>query len=331
MGPQPVGSFPVLPDMEPLVPADVGRVRFDFGKSLWLWGMLLPGVLLGLPALSFRLVIISLGLTLLTLCLGHSVGLHRGVIHRTYEASPLVRGVLAELFVLTGLGGPLSWARLHAVRDFFQNEPDCPRYFAYRHPMLRDFGWNLHLSFVPPSFARYEARLPDDVFHDRWLRFLEHTWPLHVLALAIVIGATLGPEALAVCVCLRTAVGILGHWAVGYCSHVWGERRFEIDGASEMGTNGWLLGVLSFGEGFHNNHHALPHSARMGLNWYEFDLGWLALRLLERLGAVGYLQDPDSGNTPKHAGADHRRADRRRVRTGLAARARTHAGGLEQR
>ncbi len=278
-----------------MVPARFGSVRFDFGKSLWLWGMLLPGVAIGLPALTPQLTLISLALAFVTLCLGHSVGLHRGVIHRTYEAGPIVRGILAELFVLTGLGGPLSWARLHSVRDHFQNEPDCPAYFAYRHSMAQDFWWNLHLSFAPPNPRFFEARLPEDVFRDRWLQFLERTWPLHVLALALVVGVTLGPEAVAACICLRTAIGILGHWAVGYASHAWGERRYEIDGAAEMGTNNWLLGVLSFGEGFHNNHHALPHSARMGLRWYELDLGWLALRTLERLGLVRALRGAEAG------------------------------------
>jgi len=267
-----------------------GRIRFDPAKSLWLWGMLLPGLAFGLPALDARLVATSLGLAFLTLCLGHSVGLHRGVIHRTYDAGPVTRAVLAELFVLTGLGGPLSWARLHAVRDLHQNEPDCPPYFAYRHSMLKDFWWNLHLRFEPRSWERYEARLPAGVLPDPWLKLLERTWPLHVLALAVLLGVTLGPEAVAVCVCLRTAAGILAHWAIGYASHVWGERPWKIDGASETGTNGWLLGVLSFGEGFHNNHHAFPGSARMGLRAHELDLGFLCLRVLERLGAVRHVR-----------------------------------------
>ena len=286
------------------MPASAGSVRFDWGKSLWLWSMLLMGVVFGLPALSVPLTLASLGLAFLTLCLGHSVGLHRGVIHATYRAGPVTRAVLLELFVLTGLGGPLSWARLHAVRDLFQNERDCPRYFGYRHSMARDFWWNLHLGFLPRDPKRFEARLPTGLFDDPWLRFLERSWPLHVLALALAVGALFGPEAVAAGVCLRTAAGILGHWAVGYASHVWGERRFAIEGAAESGTNGWMLGVLSFGEGFHNNHHAFPHSARMGMRWYELDLGWFALRALEALGLVNGLE---AWHRPGASGGLHRR------------------------
>lgn len=272
-----------------LVPPEVGRVRFDLGKTLWLWSMLVPGLVVGIPRATPAMLAGSAALTVVTVCLGHSVGLHRGVIHRTYRAGPVVRGALAYLMVLTGLGGPLAWARIHAVRDYWQNRADCPRYFGYRHSLARDFVWNLHLRFEPID-ARAETRLPPGIFDDRWLRFLERTWPLHNLALALVVLVVLGPVGVAACVCARVAVTITGHWFVGYAAHAWGERRYTIEGATESGTNLWLLGVLSFGEGFHNNHHAFPGSARMGLRGHELDLGWLAIRGLARLRLIREVQ-----------------------------------------
>jgi fatty-acid desaturase len=269
----------------PLVEPGVGAVRFDVAKALWLWGMLVPGALVGVAVVTPRLAAVSLAMAFLTLCVGHSVGLHRGVIHGTYRASPVVRAVLAELFVLSGLGGPLSWARLHAARDHWQSQPDCPRLFAYRHGLVRDFGWNLHLRFAPRD-ERHLAKLPAGALDDAWLRFLEKTWPLHHLGLALVVLAIGGPDAVAVCVCARTACGVLGHWFVGYAAHAWGEQRFVVEGATESGTNVWWLGVLSFGEGFHNNHHAHPWSARMGLRMHELDVGWLVLRLFRTMGIV---------------------------------------------
>jgi fatty-acid desaturase len=276
-------------DHAPLVPADVGHVRFDPARALWLWGMMIPGVLVGVPAISTASVLASLALAFLTLCVGHSVGLHRGVIHHTYEASPPVRGALAWLFVLSGLGGPLSWARLHATRDHWQNQRDCPGYFAYRHSLAHDFVWNLHLRFEPAD-ARADHKLPAGVLEDRWLRFLEASWPLHVLALALGVLAIGGADAVAVCVCARTAAGVLGHWFVGYAAHRWGSRPYPVAGASESGTNLWLLGVLSFGEGFHNNHHAHPHSARIGLARGQLDLGWLVIRAFEAVGLVRHVR-----------------------------------------
>lgn len=271
--------------MHALVPPEIGRVRFDAGKTIWLWGMAIPGLAIGVPAATPATVVAALALAFLTLCVGHSVGLHRGYIHRTYEAHPAVRGALVYLGVLSGLGGPLSWARLHAVRDLWQNRTDCPRYFAYDHSLARDFFWNLHLRFEPAD-DRALTRLPPGLLEDRWLRFLERTWPLHVLLLALGVLAVLGPGGVAVCVCARTAASITAHWFVGYAAHVWGEQRYAIAGAKESGTNLWLLGVLSFGEGFHNNHHAFPGSARMGVRAAEVDLGWYVLWILERLGVV---------------------------------------------
>ena len=268
---------------EPLVPPEVGRVRFDAGKAIWLWGMAIPGLVVGVPVSTRATLIVSMVLAFLTLCVGHSVGLHRGIIHRTYEVHPVIRGTLAYLGVLSGLGGPLSWVRVHATRDYWQNRTDCPRYFAYDHSLGRDFVWNLHMRFEPAD-DRADGRLPPDVLRDPWLRFLERTWPLHVLGLALGILAVLGPGGVAVCVCARTAASLVGHWFVGYAAHVWGERRYVVPGAKESGTNVWLLGVLSFGEGFHNNHHAFPRSARMGVRRAELDLGWLVIRALEGIG-----------------------------------------------
>ena len=268
-----------------LVPPKVGQVRFDLGKTFWLWGMLVGALPFGLPAATLSTCAVGAALTFLTLCVGHSVGLHRGVIHRTYQASPLVQGGLLYLFVLMGLGGPLSWARLHAVRDYWQNRLDCPPYFAYRHSLARDFFWNLHLGFRP-SDDRALALLPAGIFEDRWLRFLERTWPLHVMGSFAILGLTLGPAGVAVAGCCRVAASILGHWAVGYMAHAWGEHRYTIAGATESGTNVWALGVLSFGEGFHNNHHAFPASARMGMKPLDLDLGWLTVLVLEQLGLV---------------------------------------------
>jgi stearoyl-CoA desaturase (delta-9 desaturase) len=268
-----------------LVPGEVGRVRVDPLRAAWLWGMAVPGLAAGLPALSPGNLLLSLALVFATLCLGHSVGLHRGIIHRSYEAPSLLRGFLAWLFVLSGLGGPLSWARLHAVRDYWQNRGDCPRYFAYDHRLGTDFAWNLHCRFEATD-DRAESRLPADVMDDPWLRFLEATWPLHVLALAGAVFAAFGPGAVAVAICARTAAGIVGHWFVGYAAHAWGERPHVVTGAKECGRNLRLLGILSFGEGFHNNHHAFPTSARVGLEPGQVDLGWAAVRGLRRAGLV---------------------------------------------
>jgi stearoyl-CoA desaturase (delta-9 desaturase) len=267
------------------VPPEVGRVVFSWRRTLWLHGMIAAAIVWGRAAPPSALAL-SAGLALVTLCLGHSVGVHRGVIHRAYRCSPWLRRVLAYLFVHTGIGGPVAWIRVHYYRDHWQNEgeADCPPFFAYRHSLIEDLYWNLHCTFLPRDPERYRVPVEDE--RDPWLQWLQRTWPLHCLGLAALLAVTAGPAFAATCVCARVATSILGHWFVGYMAHKHGSIRYAVPGAAEIGRNTLVLGWLSFGEGFHNNHHAYPRSARMGHAWYELDLGWLAIRALAAVGLV---------------------------------------------
>lgn len=261
-----------------------GRVEKSWTKALWLYANLALGLAAVPFGLSWRSAAGGLALAFLTLCVGHSVGLHRGVIHRTYETSPVARGVFAALFALAGLGGPVSWIRVHFTRDHWQNRPRCPAYFGYDHGLLRDYHWNLHCRFVPDRDADFG--IPEGDLRDPHLCFLERSWYVWPLLLAAVIALAFGPAVAGVTCCLRVAVGVLGHWFVGFVSHKVGYVRYGVEGASAEGRNVFFLGVLSFGEGFHNNHHAVPGSARMGVKWYELDAGWLVVRALEAIGVV---------------------------------------------
>jgi fatty-acid desaturase len=80
---------------------------------------------------------------------------------------------------------------------------------------------------------------------------------------------------------LRTVWGWHSTWLVNSATHGWGTRRFE---TRDDSTNNPLIAMITFGEGWHNNHHAQPSSARHGLAWYEFDQNWLTIKLLEKLG-----------------------------------------------
>jgi stearoyl-CoA desaturase (delta-9 desaturase) len=174
------------------------------------------------------------------------------------------------------------------VRDHYQNAPTCPRYFGYSQSAFRDFFWNLHLRFVPRDPKKYGIPREDE--EDPWLAFLERTWPLHVLGLFALVAALFGLRAALTVVFLRVSVSVLGHWFIGFLAHKYGYVRYELDGSPEIGRNLLVLGALSFGEAFHNNHHANPGSARMGEAWYELDLGYLFILAMEKLGFVWDVQ-----------------------------------------
>jgi stearoyl-CoA desaturase (delta-9 desaturase) len=85
---------------------------------------------------------------------------------------------------------------------------------------------------------------------------------------------------------LRTTVELHGTWLVNSAAHTWGRRRFQ---TSDDSTNNWWVALLTFGEGWHNNHHADPRRVRHGLAWYELDINWLCIRALHRIGLAKKL------------------------------------------
>lgn len=273
-------------------------VRFKWTKALWLWAMgsltlvFLPG------ALSWQTAALATALGFAGFLFGHTVGLHRGVLHRSFRMSSVLRGVLTYAFVLIGLGGPLSWIRVHGQRDRWQNASEAPPWFRYDHGLLRDFWWNCHTVFLEPGVD--DAR-PEDAT-DTWLVFLERTWWIHVLGSFAILYGLLGWEHLVLSGFARVFVGILGHWYVGYEAHKRGEKRYPIHGACEAGRNRWLLGLLSLGEGYHNNHHAYPESAQIGQKWYEFDAGWIVIRLLRASGLIWDVRSYETQEPRGHHG-----------------------------
>ena len=97
-------------------------------------------------------------------------------------------------------------------------------------------------------------------------------------------------------VCVRVVVGLHATWLVNSAAHMWGKQRFA---TSDDSRNNWWVALLTFGEGWHNNHHAHPTSARHGLRWYEFDLTWIQIRLLHFLGLVKSVKVPNLALSPK--------------------------------
>ena len=103
-----------------------------------------------------------------------------------------------------------------------------------------------------------------------------------------------------VAICVRVAVCLTGHWLIGHFAHLGGQQTWVIDGASAQGYNVPYAGFISMGEAFHNNHHAFPTSAKLGLLPGQPDLGWLLIRVLEAVGLVTNVNTPD--NLPERAG-----------------------------
>lgn len=229
-------------------------------------------------------LIINTTLLFLSVGIGHSVCLHRGIIHKSYKTSKYFRRVGLYLFVLTGLGSPLSWLKQHYFRDYWQNRTDCPLYFQYKHSLITDYWWNLHLTFIPNNLGRYN--IPEEDKNDSFILFLDKTWVIHYFILLLTLYFIVGFNSMLIATCLRTSTIIVGHWYIGYASHKYGYSRHKIENADESGYNDVFLGFISFGEGFHNNHHSYPTSARFSTKWYEIDFGWTLVWVLAKLRVI---------------------------------------------
>ncbi|GAB3254026.1 acyl-CoA desaturase [Chitinimonas naiadis] len=268
-----------------------GVVRYSPHKSLWLLGMTAGAVMGG--ALTFSWV--AFGVFVLTtgavLLLGHSLGSHRKLIHDSYQCPKWLEYTLVYCGVQVGLAGPLGLLRQHDLRDYAQRLPDCHDYLRHGRTFWRDGWWQLHCELQldhEPSLL-----LEPRIANDRFYQFLEHTWMLQQLPPALLLYAFGGWGFVFWGVCARVTAGVCGHWLIGYFAHNHGGMHYEVRGAAVQGRNIRFTSLLTMGESWHNNHHAYPGSAKLGLVAGEWDPGWWMLMLLERAGLVWDIKLPD--------------------------------------
>ena len=213
--------------------------------------------------------------------LGISMGYHRLHTHRGFKTYKLFEYFLAICGTLTLEGGPIFWVATHRVHHQHSDQPEdphTPRVGAFWAHM----GWILFGEAAHNDTARMSRYAPDlakDPFY-RWLTTY-HWVPLTVLGLALL--AVGGWPLVNWAIFLRVVVGLHSTWLVNSATHLWGKRRFS---TKDDSRNVWWVAMLTFGEGWHNNHHAHPTSARHGLAWYEFDVTWISLKLLRAVGLV---------------------------------------------
>jgi len=237
-----------------------GEVRYDPVKSLWFMAMATAAAIGGIATFTWP---------------GFAVFLEYTLVY---------------LGVQVGLAGPIGLLRQHELRDYAQRLPACHDYLRHARPFWQDAWWQLHCSLQlrdPPRLT-LESRIADDRFY----RFLERTWMAQQLPPAVLLFAFGGWGFVFWGVCARVTAGVFGHWIVGFLAHNHGAMNHAVCGAAVQGRNVRFASLLTMGECWHNNHHAFPGSARLGLLHGEWDPGWWALCALRRLGLVWKLRLP---------------------------------------
>lgn len=211
--------------------------------------------------------------------LGIGMGYHRLLTHRGYKTPKWVEYFLATCGALALEGGPLFWVathRIHHQHSDHDGDPHTPREGTY----WAHIGWifaGQAMHHDTQVLRRYVPDLSKDRFHV-WLSAY-HWVPQVVVGLALLaIG---GIPYVLWGVFFRTTYGLHATWLVNSATHIWGKRRFS---TRDDSTNNWWVALLTWGEGWHNNHHAHPVSARHGLAWYEVDLNFYGIKFLQMLG-----------------------------------------------
>jgi len=226
---------------------------------------------------------------------GVTAGYHRLLAHRSFRAGRPVQFLLALAGSLATQGGPLWWVAHHRSHHrYTETDRDI------HSPRTQGF-WRSHMGWMlsAESFRENGANARD-LYRVPELKFLQQHYVWIVLGQGAAIYAlgtglaalgveTSGPQMLVWAWFIATVALWHATFMVNSVCHLWGSRPFDADDAS---TNNWLVAVLALGEGWHNNHHKFAYSARHGLEWWQFDLTWVLLRGMEKLGLVSELRRP---------------------------------------
>ena len=223
------------------------------------------------------------------MCVGWGIGLgyHRLHTHRSYKTPKLLEYFFAVCGTLTLQGGPIFWTALHRIHHQHSDrdgDPHTPRDGKWwSHMLWTIFGEELHGDVE--VLGKYAPDLMKDPFYRLLSKY--HWVPLVVLGLALLaIG---GLPWLLWGVFLRVVFGLHCTWMINSVTHIWGNRRFQTRDDSK---NSFWVALFTFGEGWHNNHHAYPTSARHGMTWSEVDLSWMQIKLMSWLGLAWDVKVP---------------------------------------
>lgn len=276
---------------EPIGNAHAGTVYLDPVKVIWVGSMILLGTIGSALTASLGAILLFIGFTSFTLCFGHSLGMHRRFIHRSYECPKWMEYFFVHLGTLVGLAGPLGMLKTHDMRDWAQRQTECHDYFSHASVWSKDALWQIFHSFTlesPPPFEPETEITSDPIY-----TWMEATWMLQQLPWALLFFVIGGWGWVFWGIASRVSVSIIGHWLIGYFAHNDGHRDWHVEGAAVQGHNIPWTALLTMGESWHNNHHAFPGSAKLGLEHDQWDPGWWVLIGLSKLGLVKNLVTPE--------------------------------------
>jgi stearoyl-CoA desaturase (delta-9 desaturase) len=274
------------------------QARYDWPVVVWI-AVVHVGALAAPFFFTWKAVGIAAFLCWLTGSIGVCMGYHRQLTHGSFNTFKPIRWLLALLGGLSGEGSALTWVANHRKHHRYSDKEGDPH-------SPRDGRWWSHMLWFMPDCGRKHhqallAHYAPDLDKDPVMHFLHKMFlPSHVLlgAVLFAIGyfgwdAYTGWSFVVWGMFVRLVYVLHVTWFVNSATHIWGYRNYE---TTDDSRNLWWVGILAFGEGWHNNHHAFQRMAKAGHKWWEIDVTYWAILAMEKVGlAWNVVKEP-----PKH-------------------------------
>lgn len=268
--------------------ASTTQPRFNWPNFVWLLVIHLLAVGGLVPCFTWTGLIIVLILYIVT-GLGVTVGLHRLFTHASFKTTPAWRAILGICATLAGQGPLSSWILEHRKHHEEVEKESDPH-----SPVQEGFWWS-HILWIlwrmpdQLKLSEQQHRYIPDIVGDKLLMDLSRNFLCINLLFAAALfcaGALWTSVITGFCyvvygVCLRMVLVMHATWFVNSAAHLWGYRNYQ---TRDNSRNTWWVALITFGEGWHNNHHAKPSLAQMGHRRFEIDLSWRFITMLEKFG-----------------------------------------------
>lgn len=275
-----------LKDASPKKRRSIFSTHHDWIVLTWIAAMHV-GALAAFWTFSWKALGVCLFLWWLTGSVGITLGYHRYFTHRSFSTPKWVEYLLAFFGCMAGEAGPIAWVAAHRYHHTYSDtdqDPHSPRRGFWWAHMIWLFGREKFLA----EFDSYKRYAPD-MARDRVIVWFDRFHIVPSLLLAAVLYATGGRSFVVWGLFVRSVLVYHCTWLVNSAAHMWGYQTYDTNDDSR---NNWWVALLSFGEGWHNNHHAFQRSARHGMAWWEIDLTYRMIQALWVLGLASNIHLP---------------------------------------
>jgi stearoyl-CoA desaturase (delta-9 desaturase) len=263
--------------------------RFDWVNVAYFTGIHI-GALFAPAMFSWSAVGVFLFLYWLSASVGICLTYHRLLTHRGFKVPKPLEYVFTFIGMLASEGGAITWVAMHRMHHTLSDRPGKDLHTP------KDGFWWSHLGWIVTKlgydYRDMERKHAPELVADPVHRALNRIGVLPNVLVGLALYAWGGWSFVVWGVFLRLVVVLHGTWFVNSAAHTFGYRTYD---TPEGSTNCWWVGLVAWGEGWHNNHHAFQRSARHGHEWWELDMTWMAIRTLQKLGLAREIQGLPAG------------------------------------